>query len=293
MPFHTDPIPHAEAAGFDRKNFGGQMISHLDKEILAMANRVGTSAGAAKDFFQYIWEAPGNIMGQLSSPFHGKPENPDYTEKRYRLSEARDELWNLVNSDIDPLRPTVGWLNDTVEMGLVQAPGAVLPSVAVSLTGPYAAIPLFALDFTEANRLEALRRGVDREHAPVIGAVAAPLQAATEYLSMIFSLGRFKPLAKALSRFSAPTSWSVGRYLQNAGASLAVEFPTEQLQGNAILPAVQEGGNGVRVRQLTDLIFRCFAIRLRHSSFSQQSAILSKVAPFSEKKASSGKWLDP
>lgn len=228
----------AEAAGYDQKGFWAQMLGQIDKGLARAGSTLGTQAGVAGD-------VAANLPAMLSNTM--KPEEFAATDasiaKRHAVGEVHDELARIVSGAIDPVKPTVGWLNDSVEKGLIQAPGAVLPFMAASAAlGPWGAGALFTADFAEQNRRELRAQGIDNDKAVAIGAAAAPFQAAVESLSNTLQLGRFPAVQAALARFTKPIAGGAGlmtRYGMNLAISFGTEFTEEQLQDNVIRPAVQ------------------------------------------------------
>lgn len=228
----------AEAAGYDQKGFWAQMLGQIDKGLARAGSTLGTQAGVAGD-------VASNLPAMLSNTM--KPEEFAATDasiaKRHAVGEVHDELARIVSGAIDPVKPTVGWLNDSVEKGLIQAPGAVLPFMAASAAlGPWGAGALFTADFAEQNRRELRAQGIDNDKAIAIGAAAAPFQAAVESLSNTLQLGRFPAVQAALARFTKPIAGGAGlmtRYGMNSALSFGTEFTEEQLQDNVIRPAVQ------------------------------------------------------
>lgn len=229
----------AEAAGYDQKGFWAQMMGQIDKGLARAGSTLGTQAGVAGD-------VAANLPAMLSNTM--KPEEFAATDasiaKRHAVGEVHDELARIVSGAIDPVKPTVGWLNDSVEKGLIQAPGAVLPFMAASAAlGPWGAGALFTADFAEQNRRELRAQGIDNDKAIAIGAAAAPFQAAVESLSNTLQLGRFPAVQAALARFTKPIAGGAGlmtRYGMNSAISFGTEFTEEQFQDNIIRPAVQD-----------------------------------------------------
>lgn len=237
----------AEAAGYEQKGFWSQMLGELDKGLYRMSSTLGTQVGIASDLAS-------NIPALLAEGMTGNRDfgmtpsevaNTDASiAKRQALGEMQSELAAIVAGEIDPVRPTLGWLSDTIETGLIKGPGAVAPFMAASaLLGPYGAGLVFTADFAEQNRRDLRAMGMDNDKAMEIGVMAAPLQAAVESLSNMVQLGGFTKLQKVLAGFTKPIGGGAGlavRYAQNAGISLATEFTEEQLQDNFLVPAVQE-----------------------------------------------------
>jgi hypothetical protein len=229
----------AEAAGYDQKGFFSQMLGQLDKGIERMHSTVSTQAGVTADVL-------GNFPEMLTNTM--KPGDFTATDssiaKRQAIGDVHDEVANIVAGAVDPVKPTLGWMNDTLETGLIKGPGAVLPFMAASAAlGPVGATALFTADFAEQNRRDLRAQGMDNDQAMRIGYAAAPLQAVTESLSNALQLGRFPAVQRVLSGFTKPIAGGAGlasRYLLNSGVSLATEFTEEQLQDNLIVPATQE-----------------------------------------------------
>ena len=237
----------AEAAGYEQKGFWSQMLGELDKGIYRMSSTLGTQAGIASDVASNIPEllAEGMTGNRDFGMTPSEVANTDASiAKRQALGEMQSELAAIVSGEIDPVRPTLGWLNDTLETGLIKGPGAVAPFVGASaVLGPWGSGLLFTADFAEQNRRDLRAMGMDNDKAMEIGVMAAPLQAAVESLSNMVQLGRFTKLQTVLAGFTKPIGGGAGlavRYAQNAGISLATEFTEEQLQDNFIVPAVQE-----------------------------------------------------
>ena len=235
-----------EAAGYDQKGFWSQMLGELDKGLYRMEGTLGTQAGQASDVM-------GNFPAMLAEGMTGNrdfgmtPAETAQTDanlaRRERIGNVQEEVMQIVSGELDPVKPVTGWMNETVETGLIKGPGAVAPFMAASaLLGPYGAGLVFTADFAEQNRRELVQSGLDADQARKVGAMAAPLQAAVESLSNMVSLGKFPAVQAALSRFTRPVGGAslVGRYVQNSLISGATEFTEEQVQDNVVVPAMQE-----------------------------------------------------
>lgn len=235
-----------EAAGYDQKGFWSQMLGELDKGLYRMEGTLGTQAGQAFDVMS-------NFPAMLAEGMTGNrdfgmtPAETAQTDanlaRRERIGNVQEEIMQIVSGELDPVRPTTGWMNETIETGLIKGPGAVAPFMAASaLLGPYGAGLVFTADFAEQNRRELVQSGLDADQARKVGAMAAPLQAAVESLSNMVSLGKFPAVQSALSRFTRPVGGAslVGRYVQNSLISGATEFTEEQVQDNVVAPAMQE-----------------------------------------------------
>ena len=229
----------AEMAGYDQKGFWAQMLSELGKGTARMGSTVTTQMGVSGDVLANLPAMLSNTMTEGEF---------DVTEasiaRRQGIGEMYDEVARIVAGEVDPVRPVISWMNDTVETGLIKGPGAVAPFMMASAAlGPFGAGALFTADFAEQNRRELRASGMDNAQAVAVGAAAAPLQAVVESLSNALQLGRFPAVQRVLSNFTKPIGGGSGlavRYLQNAGLSLATEFTEEQLQDNFIVPATQE-----------------------------------------------------
>lgn len=229
----------AEAAGYDQKGFWAQMLSELGKGTSRMGSTLTTQAGVTGDVVA-------NFPAMLSNTMRADEfaATDASIARRQGIGEMYDEVAGIVAGGVDPVRPVISWLNDSVETGLIKGPGAVAPFMMASAAlGPYGAGALFTADFAEQNRRELRAGGMDNAQAVAVGAAAAPLQAAVESLSNALQLGRFPAVQRVLSSFTKPIGGGAGlaaRYLQNSGLSLATEFTEEQLQDNFIVPATQE-----------------------------------------------------
>jgi hypothetical protein len=229
----------AEAAGYDPKGFWSQMLSELGKGMARMGSTLQTQVGVTADVLQNFPAMLTNTMGEEA--FAATDEN---IARRQGIGEMYDEVAGIVAGDVDPVRPVISWLNDTVETGLIKGPGAAAPFMLASAAlGPYGAGALFTADFAEQNRRDLRAQGMDNVQAMSIGAAAAPLQAAAESLSNALQLGRFPAVQRALASFTKPIGGGAGavaRYVQNSTLALATEFTEEQVQDNLIVPATQE-----------------------------------------------------
>lgn len=229
----------AEAAGYDPKGFWSQMLSELGKGTARMGSTLTTQTGITADVLKKFPEMFTNTMKE------GDFKETDASiARRQGIGEMYDEIANLVAGSVDPVKPVLGWMNDTVETGLIKGPGAVAPFMMASAAlGAYGAGALFTADFAEQNRRDLRAQGMDNDKAMAIGAAAAPLQAVTESLSNALQLGRFPAVQKVLAGFTKPIGGGAGlitRYVQNSAISLGTEFTEEQLQDNFIVPATQE-----------------------------------------------------
>ena len=231
----------AEAAGYDPKGFWAQMLSEFGKGMARAGDTVSTSGAD-------LLAGGSMVGGDAAGGF--APVPADSQERFQQGMEARGkrgvifaEIENLVAGTVDPVKPVLGWMNDTVERGLIKGPGAVAPFMMASAAlGPYGAGVLFTADFAEQNRRDLVISGMDEGQARVIGMAAAPLQAVTESLSNALQLGRFPAVQKVLASFTKPIGGGAGlitRYVQNSAISLGTEFTEEQLQDNFIVPAIQ------------------------------------------------------
>ncbi len=241
-----------EAAGYDQKGFWSQMLGELDKGLYRMEGTLGTSAGIASDVATAVAGAQTRIPDTFDGSSVSMPVLSDEEQQallrqrdyRERIGNVQQEIMQIVSGELDPVKPVTGWMNETVETGLIKGPGAVAPFMASSaLLGPYGAGLVFTADFAEQNRRELVQSGLDADQARKVGAMAAPLQAAVESLSNMVQLGGFTKLQTVLAGFTKPIGGGAGlavRYVQNAVISLATEFTEEQLQDNFIVPAVQE-----------------------------------------------------
>lgn len=242
-----------EAAGYDQKGFWAQMLSELDRGLYRASTTLGTQAGVLGD----VMEAQANASqrsvdfsmdggGGFSTPVLSVEEQRQLQRQRdfrEQVGNVQAELQDIVAGRLDPVKPTVSWLNDTLETGMIKGPGAVAPFMAASAAlGPWGAGILFTADFAEQNRRDLVGMGMDADQARQIGAVAAPAQAAVESLSNLFQLGRFPAVSAALARFTKPVGGAslVGRYVQNSLLAGVTEFTEEQIQDNLIVPASQE-----------------------------------------------------
>jgi hypothetical protein len=234
----------AKAKGYDQKGFWMQTHMGIVRGVRRMGGNIGEMGEivleANKDpgFADMIASGAPNVELRI------QPKTREQVERIQNLGTIANEIQGLVATGIDPVTPTLDWMNDTVEKGLIQAPGAIGPSVAlVAATGGVGAFALFSMDFAVENRRELEAMGMDRGLASEIGALAAPLQGASESLMTAASLGRFVNLQKVLGRFSAPiTGWGgvTGRYLQNVAFNVAGDFTQEQFQDNVAVPFAQE-----------------------------------------------------
>lgn len=240
-----------EAAGYDQKGFWSQMLGELDKGLYRMEGTLGTSAGIASDVATAVAGAQTRIPDTFDGSSVSMPVLSDEEQQallrqrdyRERIGNVQQEIMQIVSGELDPVKPVTGWMNETVETGLIKGPGAVAPFMAASaLLGPYGAGLVFTADFAEQNRRELVQSGLDADQARKVGAMAAPLQAAVESLSNMVSLGKFPAVQAALSRFTRPVGGAslVGRYVQNSLISGATEFTEEQVQDNVVVPVMQE-----------------------------------------------------
>jgi len=237
-----------EAAGYDQKGFWSQMLGQIDQGLFRMSQTVpqgmGSVLGTIGEFVGGEDTVYDREFRDRLAKERGEETTAEMKLRQEKLGEVQSEVAQIISGTVDPVRPTLGWLNDTVETGLIKGPGAVLPFMTASAAlGPYGAGLVFTADFAEQNRRDLVASGLDRDDAARIGMMAAPLQAAVESLSNAFQLGRFTKLQTVLAGFTKPIGGGAGlavRYAQNAGISLATEFTEEQLQDNFIVPAVQE-----------------------------------------------------
>jgi hypothetical protein len=240
-----------EAAGYDQKGFWSQMLGFLDQQLYAAASSVGETGGIAVDASIALAQASGRSVDMLDgTPIATPVLSPEQQQAlmrqrdyRERIGDVEGEIIQIVSGELDPVKPTTGWMNETIETGLIKAPGAILPSMGASaLLGPYGAGLLFTADFASNTRRELVQSGLDADQARKVGVMAAPLQAAVESLSNMVSLGKFPAVQSVLSRFTRPVGGAslVGRYVQNSLISGATEFTEEQVQDNVVVPAMQE-----------------------------------------------------
>ena len=220
------------AAGWEQKGFFEQMRGFLLKGSNRLLSTVGASVGALG----------GTIARALPEDMRPESADPAAMAQRKREGEVYQELADLASGTLDPVRPTVSWLPELVERGLIQAPGAVAPFMAASaLLSTAGALTVFTADFAEQNRRTLRQQGMTDQQARNLGLVAAPFQAAVEQLSNVFQLGRLTRVNAVLSRFSKPIDrFALGRYGRNVALSTATEFTEEELQDNFIVPVVQE-----------------------------------------------------
>jgi hypothetical protein len=220
------------AAGWEQKGFFEQMRGFLLKGSNRLLSTVGASVGALG----------GTIAQALPEDMRPESADPAAMAQRKREGEVYQELADLASGTLDPVRPTVSWLPELVERGLIQAPGAVAPFMAASaLLSTAGALTVFTADFAEQNRRTLRQQGMTDQQARNLGLVAAPFQAAVEQLSNVFQLGRLTRVNAVLSRFSKPIDrFALGRYGRNVALSTATEFTEEELQDNFIVPVVQE-----------------------------------------------------
>lgn len=227
----------AEAAGYDQKGFWAQMLSYAGKQIARFGDTTSTAIADVAAGGAVAESAMGGFGGDAQDRFAAN------ADKRGKRGVIYDELADIASGVVDPVKPTVGWIPDNIETGLIKAPGAVAPFMLASAAlGPLGGGMLFTADFAEQNRRELVRSGMDDGKARLIGGAAAPFQAAVESLSNGLQLGSFPAVQKALAAFTKPIGGGAGmltRYGLNASLSLATEYTEEQLQDNVIRPAVQ------------------------------------------------------
>lgn len=229
----------AEAKGYDQKGFWSQMSGYLDKMTDRAGSSIGATVGNAVDVLSNL---PGMLANNVTVEEFAKTDAS--IAKRDSIGEIiNSEIAPFVTGELDPVKATVGWLPDELEKGLIKAPGAVLPFMAVSAaTGFWGGSAVFVADFAEQNRRDLRASGMDNGRARALGVVAAPLQALVESLSNLTQIGRFPGIQRVLAPFSKPVSMGgglFGRYAQNVGTSFALEFTEEQLQENVIVPVLQ------------------------------------------------------
>lgn len=235
-----------EAAGYDQKGFWSQMLGYLDQQLYRAKTTLSETGGIASD-------VASNFPAMLAEGMTGNrdfgmtPAETAQTDasvaRRKSIGNVQEEIMQIVSGELDPVKPTTGWMNETLETGLIKGPGAVAPFMAASaLLGPYGAGFVFTADFAAQNRRELVQSGLDDEQAQKIAVMAAPFQAAVESLSNMVSLGKFPAVQAALSRFTRPVGGAslVGRYVQNSLISGATEFTEEQVQDNVVVPVMQE-----------------------------------------------------
>jgi hypothetical protein len=268
----------AKAKGYDQKGFWMQTHMGIVRGVRRMGGNIGEMGQivleANKDpgFADMIASGAPNVELRI------QPKTREQVERIQNLGTIANEIQGLVATGIDPVTPTLDWMNDTVEKGLIQAPGAIGPSVAlVAGTGGVGAFALFSMDFAVENRRELEAMGMDRGLASEIGALAAPLQGASESLMTTASLGRFVNLQKVLGRFSAPiTGWGgiTGRYLQNVAFNVAGDFTQEQFQDNVAVPFAQEVVGALR-KDVPDVNWDFYQDR----AIKQTPELISILAP--------------
>ena len=201
-----------EAAGYDQKGFWSQMLGFLDQQLYAADSVLTETGGIAVDASIALAQASGRSVDMLDGTPIATPvlsaeqqqallRQRDYRE---RIGDVEGEIMQIISDELDPVKPTTGWMNETIETGLIKAPGAILPWMSASaLLGPYGAGLVFTADFAAQNRRELVQSGMDADQARKIAVMAAPLQAAVESLSNMVSLGKFPAVQAALSRFTA------------------------------------------------------------------------------------------
>jgi hypothetical protein len=235
-----------EAAGYDQKGFWAQTLGFLGKNVASMGQRLNRQAlGLA---ITTATTPPASINDEFGFGPSSEEAYPQLAEEGRLAVELNDklgvvesEIARIVSGDLDPVKATTGWMNETVEKGLIMAPGATLPSMAIIGTlGPFAGGAVIAADFAESNRTELIAQGFDPQDAKRIGAIAAPMQAAVESLSNMFQLGRFPAVTAALSRFTRPVGGAslIGRYAQNTLIAGATETAEDLTQEQIIVPIV-------------------------------------------------------
>lgn len=225
----------AEAAGYDQKGFWTQMLSYAGKQ---MARAGDTTTTALSDLAASGAAAEGAVFdaGAMGRFQQGM-------DTRGKRGVIFDELADIASGKIDPVKPVLSWMNDSLEKGLIQGPGAIAPFMMTSAAlGPIGGGLMFTADFAEQNRRDLVRSGMDDSDARLIGMAAAPMQAAVESLSNGLQLGRFPAVQRALAGLTKPISGGAGmltRYGLNSAISFGSEFTEEQLQDNVIRPTVQ------------------------------------------------------
>ena len=241
-----------EAAGYDQKGFWSQMLGFLDQQLYAADSVLTETGGIAVDASIALAQASGRSVDMLDGTPIATPvlsaeqqqallRQRDYRE---RIGDVEGEIMQIISDELDPVKPTTGWMNETIETGLIKAPGAILPWMSASaLLWPLRRRPCLHGRLCRAKppRTGAKRYGC-RSGAKKIAVMAAPLQAAVESLSNMVSLGKFPAVQAALSWFTRPVGGAslVGRYVQNSLISGATEFTEEQVQANLIVPVIQE-----------------------------------------------------
>jgi hypothetical protein len=235
-----------EAAGYDQKGFWAQTLGFLGKNVASMGQRLNRQAlGVA---ITAATTPPASINDEFGFGPSSEEEFPQLAEEgrlavelNDKLAEVEKDIARIVSGDLDPVKATTGWMNETFEKGLIKAPGATLPSMTIIGTlGPFAGGAVIAADFAESNRTELIAQGFDPQDAKRIGAIAAPMQAAVESLSNMFQLGRFPAVTAALSRFTRPVGGAslIGRYAQNTLIAGGTETAEELIQDQFIVPIV-------------------------------------------------------
>jgi hypothetical protein len=235
-----------EAAGYDQKGFWAQTLGFLGKNVASMGQRLNRQAlGVA---ITAATTPPASINDEFGFGPSSEEEFPQLAEEgrlamelNDKLAEVESEIAGIVSGDLDPVKATTGWMNETFEKGLIKAPGATLPSMTIIGTlGPFAGGAVIAADFAESNRTELIAQGFDPQDAKRIGAIAAPMQAAVESLSNMFQLGRFPAVTAALSRFTRPVGGAslIGRYAQNTLIAGGTETAEDLTQDQIIVPIV-------------------------------------------------------
>jgi len=230
----------AEAAGYDQKGFWSQMLSELGKGTARMGSTLTTQAGVTGDVLA-------NLPAMLSNTM--KPEEFAATDasiaRRQGIGEMYDEIAGIVAGGVDPVKPVISWLNDSVETGLIKGPGAVAPFMMVSAaTGFLGGSAIMTADFAEQRRRDLRAEGWDNEDATALGMIEAPFLAGIESLSNMTQLGRFPAVQRVLSGLTKPirsgSTAAVVRYGQNTLASLGLELTEENLQTHVVGPVIEK-----------------------------------------------------
>ena len=171
-----------EAAGYDQKGFWSQMLGFLDQQLYAADSVLTETGGIAVDASIALAQASGRSVDMLDGTPIATPvlsaeqqqallRQRDYRE---RIGDVEGEIMQIISDELDPVKPTTGWMNETIETGLIKAPGAILPWMSASaLLGPYGAGLVFTADFAAQNRRELVQSGMDADQARKIAVMAA------------------------------------------------------------------------------------------------------------------------
>jgi hypothetical protein len=215
-------------------NFLQRQMAGKVKEVLQNVPTVGT----------VVQNFPAMLANDM------KPEEFDATDAAISLNEARGEVYasmrQAMEGGVAPIKPVLDWLQDDIETGMMKAPGAVLPSMMLTMAGGvYGGAALLSAQFMETNRTELREAGLSPADARLVSTVAAPFQGAIENLSNLFMVGKLPAVNRILSQFLKPIGTAAGqgalaRYGINVAANVGIEFTEEQLQDNYIVPKVRD-----------------------------------------------------